>query len=84
MPQAALAAVVVAYSVGLISPMEFGTSVGSAASSSAGRWSRSRAWCYWARSGILVAVIVSLLALAHQTNNPPVYALEAQAWHRCV
>jgi high affinity sulfate transporter 1 len=76
MPQAALAAVVVAYSVGLISAVEF-------------RDIRRvrRVEFYWALvafagvvllgtlKGILVAVIVSLLALAHQANNPPVYAL---------
>ena len=76
MPQAALAAVVVAYSVGLISPTEFRDI----------RRVRHGEF-HWALvafagvvllgtlQGILVAVIVSLLALAHQANNPPVYAL---------
>ncbi|TCO80593.1 high affinity sulfate transporter 1 [Plasticicumulans lactativorans] len=76
MPQAALAAVVVAYSVGLIEPAEF-------------RKIREvrRIEFQWALvafvgvvllgtlQGIVVAVIVSLLALAHQNFDPPVYAL---------
>jgi SulP family sulfate permease len=76
MPQAALAAVVVAYSVGLIKPAEFR------------EISRvRRIEFYWAviallgvmmlgtLKGILVAVIVSMLALMQQAYNPPVYAL---------
>ncbi len=76
MPQAALAAVVVAYSVDLIKPAEF-------------REIRlvRRIEFWWAviafagvlllgtLNGILVAVIASLLALAQQAYNPPVYAL---------
>jgi len=76
MPQAALAAVVVAYSLDLIKPAEFG----------AIRRVR-RIEFFWALiafagvvllgtlKGILVAVIASLLALAQQAYNPPVYAL---------
>jgi MFS superfamily sulfate permease-like transporter len=76
MPQAALAAVVVAYSVELISPAEF----------RAIRRVRATEF-YWAviafagvavlgtLKGILVAVVASLLALAQQAYNPPVYAL---------
>jgi MFS superfamily sulfate permease-like transporter len=76
MPQATLAAVVVAYSVGLISPGEFGKI----------RHVR-RIEFHWALiafagvvvlgtlRGILVAVIISVLSLMHQTNNPPVYML---------
>jgi len=76
MPHAVLAAIVVAYSVGLISLGEFL------------RIRRARRIeFYWAVTalagvvllgtlkGILVAVIASLLALAHQTYNPPVYVL---------
>jgi MFS superfamily sulfate permease-like transporter len=76
MPNAALAAVVVVYSVGLIRPVEFRDIA------------RVRTTeFYWAviafagvallgtLKGIVVAVIVSLLALAHQAYNPPVYAL---------
>lgn len=76
MPQAALAAVVVAYSVDLIQPAEFRDI----------RLVR-RIEFRWAviafvgvlllgtLDGILVAVIASLLALAQQAYNPPVYAL---------
>ncbi|MCL4798089.1 MAG: SulP family inorganic anion transporter [Burkholderiales bacterium] len=76
MPQAALAAVVVAYSLDLIKPAEFG------------EIRRVRRIEYWwaliafagvvllgTLKGIVVAVIASLLALAQQAYNPPVYAL---------
>jgi sulfate permease, SulP family len=76
MPQAALAAVVVAYSADLIKPAEF-------------REIRRvrRIEFRWAviafigvvllgtLQGILVAVIVSLLALAHQSYDPPVHVV---------
>ena len=75
-PQAALAAVVVAYSVELVKPAEF-------------REIRSvrRSEFRWAAiavlgvlllgtlKGIIVAVIASLLALAYDAYNPPVYAV---------
>jgi len=76
MPQAALAAVVVAYSLELIRPAEF----------SEIRRVRHVEF-YWALiafagvvflgtlQGILVAVVASLLALAQQTFNPPVYVM---------
>lgn len=76
MPNAVLAAVVVVYSVTLIKPAEF-RDIAHA----------RRTEFYWAviafggvailgtLQGIVVAVAVSLLALAHQTYNPPVYAL---------
>jgi high affinity sulfate transporter 1 len=76
LPQAALAAVVVAYSVDLIRPVEF---------YDIRRVRRTE--FYWALvafagvvvlgtlKGILVAVIVSLVALVHQAYNPPVYVL---------
>ncbi|MGE5358501.1 MAG: SulP family inorganic anion transporter [Bacteroidales bacterium] len=76
MPNAVLAAIVVVYSVTLIKPAEFRAIA------------RVRATeFYWAviavagvallgtLRGIIVAVIASLLALAHQTYNPPVYAV---------
>ena len=76
MPQATLASVVVATSIGLVSPAEFLTI------------RRIRhiefRWALVALvgvlflgtlKGILVAVIVSMLALLHQANNPPVYAM---------
>jgi SulP family sulfate permease len=76
MPQAVLAAVVVAYSIELIKPGEFIEIL---------RVRRTE--FYWALSalagvailgtlkGILVAVIVSLVTLAHQAYRPPVYVL---------
>jgi len=76
MPQATLAAVVVAYSVGLIQPQEFRTI-------RAVRRMEFR-WAIFAFAGvvllgtlqgILVAVVASMLALANQAYNPPVYAL---------
>jgi len=76
MPQAALAAVVVATTVGLISPMEFGAI------------RRIRHMEFWwalvgaagvvlfgTLNGILVAVAVSLLVLFYHANHPPVYLL---------
>ncbi|MCI0506149.1 MAG: SulP family inorganic anion transporter [Gammaproteobacteria bacterium] len=76
MPQAALAAVVVAYSVELIKVAEFRAIL---------RVRRVEfIWAVVAFSGvvllgtlkgILVAVIVSMVALAHQVYNPPVYRL---------
>jgi high affinity sulfate transporter 1 len=76
LPHAALAAVVIAYSVGLISPAEFR------------KISRVRriefGWALVAfvgvvalgtLQGIVAAVVVSLLSLLQQTSNPPVYAV---------
>jgi high affinity sulfate transporter 1 len=76
MPNAVLAAVVVVYSLHLIKPQEFREIV-----------RVRRIEFYWALiafagvillgtlQGILVAVIASLLALARQEYNPPVYVL---------
>lgn len=76
MPQATLAAVVVVYSVGLIRPEEFGAIL-----------KIRRTEFIWAVTafagvvlvgtlkGILVAIIVSLVALAYQAADPPVYEL---------
>jgi SulP family sulfate permease len=73
MPQATLAAVVIVYSIGLIQPKDF----------SAIREIR-RTEFFWALTalvgvvllgtlkGILVAIVVSLVALAYQTADPPV------------
>ncbi len=78
-PQAALAAVVVAYSVELIRPAEF---------LEIRRVRRTEfSWAVIAfvgvvllgtLQGILVAVIASLLALAHQEYNPAVYPIGRQ------
>jgi high affinity sulfate transporter 1 len=76
LPQAALAAVVVAYSIGLIQPREF---------REIRRVRRVEfRWTVIAfvgvvllgtLKGILIAIIASLVSLAHQATNPPVYAL---------
>jgi high affinity sulfate transporter 1 len=76
MPQATLAAVVIVYSVGLIKPQDFRAIL-----------AIRRTEFIWALvaftgvmllgtlKGIVVAIVVSLFALAHQTSNPPVYLL---------
>jgi len=76
MPEATLAAVVIVYSVGLIKPVEFRDVL-----------KVRRTEFIWAVSalagvvllgtlkGILVAIVVSLVALASQVANPPVYVL---------
>jgi len=76
MPEATLAAVVIVYSVTLIKPAEFRAIL-----------KVRRTEFSWALvafvgvvvlgtlQGIVVAIIVSLLALALQTSDPPVYAL---------
>jgi high affinity sulfate transporter 1 len=76
LPQATLAAVVIVYSVGLIQPSEF----------AAIRQIRSMEfrWAIIATfgvlvlgtlKGILVAIVVSLIALAHQAATPRVYVI---------
>jgi sulfate permease, SulP family len=76
LPQATLAAVVIVYSIGLIRPQEFRVIL-----------AVRRMEFLWAITaflgvvvlgtlkGILVAIVVSLVALAHQVADPPVYAL---------
>lgn len=76
MPQATLAAVVVIYSIGLIKPEEFREIL---------RVRRTEfTWAVIAFAGvvlvgtlrgILVAIIVSLIALAYQIADPPVYVI---------
>lgn len=76
MPQATLAAVVVVYSLGLIKPAEFRAIV---------RIRRTEfVWAlaafagvmlFGTLKGILVAIILSLVALAYQVADPPVYVL---------
>ena len=76
LPQATLAAIVIVYSIGLIKPKEFRSIL------------RIRRMEFiWALAafagvmllgtlkGILVAIILSLVALAHQVADPPVYVL---------
>ena len=74
MPQATLAAVVIVYSIGMIKPAEFREIL-----------SIRRTEFTWALiafagvvfvgtlKGIVVAIIVSLVALAYQVADPPVY-----------
>jgi sulfate permease, SulP family len=76
MPQATLAAVVIVYSVGLIRPAEFSIILGI-----------RRTEFTWALAaligvvllgtlkGILLAIVLSLVALASQVADPPVYVL---------
>ena len=76
MPQATLAAVVIVYSIGLIKPAEFRAIL-----------KIRRTEFFWAITalagvvllgtlkGIIVAIMVSLIALLHQMANPPVYVL---------
>jgi MFS superfamily sulfate permease-like transporter len=76
MPQATLAAVVIVYSIGLIRPAEFQAILGI-----------RRTEFIWALAavigvvllgtlkGILVAIVLSLVALASQVADPPVYVL---------
>jgi high affinity sulfate transporter 1 len=76
MPQATLAAVVIVYSIGLIKPVDFGLIL---------RIRKTEfLWALTALAGvvllgtlqgILLAIVVSLVALAHQTANPPVREL---------
>jgi len=76
MPQATLAAVVIVYSLGLIQPEEFKEVL---------RIRRTEfLWALTAFAGVMllgtlrgivVAIVVSLLMLAHQGADPPVYAL---------
>jgi sulfate permease, SulP family len=76
MPQATLAAVVIVYSIGLIRPAEFGAIL-----------AIRRTEFIWALAafagvvalgtlkGILVAIVLSLVGLAYQVADPPVYIL---------
>jgi len=76
MPRAALAAVVLAYSIGLIKVGEFRAI--RAVRTTEFRWAViacAGVLMLGTLRGILVAVAASMLALAHQTNNPPVYEM---------
>jgi sulfate permease, SulP family len=76
LPQSALAAMVIVYSFGLIKPIEFRDILSI-------RWTEF-SWAIVALAGvvlagtlkgIVVAIIVSLVTLAHQVANPPEYVL---------
>jgi SulP family sulfate permease len=76
MPQATLAAVVVVYSVGLIKPDEFRQM--RKVRTTEFRWALvafAGVVLVGTLKGILVAIIVSLIALAYQVADPPVYVL---------
>ncbi|MDF3884913.1 SulP family inorganic anion transporter [Cupriavidus basilensis] len=76
MPHATLAAVVIVYSIRLIKPSEFRAIV--AVRRTEFVWALvavSGVVLFGTLLGILVAIVVSLLALAHQTSDPPVYVL---------
>jgi high affinity sulfate transporter 1 len=76
MPQAALAAVVVAYSVDLIKPHEFREIL--RVRGIEFRWAMIACVgvvLLGTLQGILVAVVASLLALAHQAYDPPVHVI---------
>jgi MFS superfamily sulfate permease-like transporter len=76
MPQATLAAIVIVYSIGLIKPIDFREIL---------IVRRTEFW--WALiafigvvlvgtlKGIIVAIVISLVSLAYQVANPPVYVL---------
>ena len=76
MPQATLAAVVIVYSVGLIKPDEFRKM--RKVRTTEFRWALvafAGVVLVGTLKGILVAIIVSLLALAYQLADPPVHVL---------
>jgi high affinity sulfate transporter 1 len=76
MPQATLAAVVIVYSVGLIKPEEFRQMRKVRATEF--RWALvafAGVVLAGTLKGILVAIIVSLVALAYQLADPPVYVV---------
>jgi MFS superfamily sulfate permease-like transporter len=76
MPQAALAAVVIAYSIELIQPREFRSIARVRAVEF--RWAMIAfvgVLLLGTLRGILIAVIASLVSLVYQAYNPPVYAL---------
>ncbi len=76
MPQAALAAVVIVYSIELIKPAEFGAI--RRVRRTEFRWALTAfagVVLLGTLKGIIVAVVVSLLSLAQQAYNPTVYVL---------
>ena len=75
MPQATLAAVVIVYSIGLIKPIEFREILAVRRTEFRWAWSRSAEYAGGNTEGHLVAVVVSLVALAYQAADPPVYVL---------
>jgi SulP family sulfate permease len=76
MPQATLAAVVIVYSIGLIKPKEFRDILGIRHTEFIWALTAFASVVFLGTlKGILVAIIVSLIALAYQVADPPVYLL---------
>jgi SulP family sulfate permease len=76
MPQATLAAVVIVYSIGLIQPVEFREIL--TVRTTEFRWALiafAGVVLVGTLKGIIVAIIVSLVALAYQVAEPPLYVL---------
>jgi sulfate permease, SulP family len=76
MPQAALGAIVIAYSIGLIQPKEFREI--RRVRTTEFRWAIvafAGVVLLGTLQGILAAVVASLLAIVHHAYHPPVYAL---------
>lgn len=76
LPNAVLAAVVIVYSIGLIQPQEF-IAIRKVRTMEF-RWALIAflgVLVFGTLQGILVAIIVSLIGLASQTANPPVYVI---------
>ncbi len=76
MPEATLAAVVIVYSIGLIKPAEFRAIL--TIRRTEFRWAivaLAGVVVLGTLQGILVAIVVSLVALAYQAANPPVHVL---------
>ncbi len=76
MPQATLAAIVIVYSFGLIRPAEFREIL--SIRSTEFQWALialAGVVLVGTLKGIIVAIVVSLLSLAFQVANPPVYVL---------
>jgi high affinity sulfate transporter 1 len=76
MPQATLAAVVVIYSIGLIRPVEFRSILSVRVTEFV--WAVAAfagVIAFGTLKGILVAIVLSLFALAHQTADPPLYVV---------
>jgi SulP family sulfate permease len=76
MPQATLAAVVIVYSIGLIKPKEFRDIL--AVRRTEFTWALiafAGVVLVGTLQGIIVAIVVSLIALAYQAADPPVYVL---------
>jgi high affinity sulfate transporter 1 len=76
MPQATLAAVVVIYSIGLIKPVEFRSILSVRVTEFV--WAVAAfagVIALGTLKGILVAIVLSLVALAHQTADPPLYVV---------